>query len=379
MDIVLDSNSYSSDYPMKSARFDALRDYLRKCNGQLVLFKLVHDEVVENYRRKFQINILDPWNTATGFLITDHSRRPEMEVEVKALSERLKNGGGARVVVVSDYADVTIDEVVTRAVKRIPPANKKGEELRDVILWLSILAYAKKEKRDVTLITSDKGFWQEGADKPLPEIQSDIINAHVSIRLYRTLEAFLAENGLVARPADPKWAIELFGVARLSELLLAKFVEAQFPVSTVVSHSVTATEFHGGSIFQISTEAQFAELTYLVKFDIQLKSYSTVLSYISPVPHHGWEPAFTVNTSPPSVKLPAAVTLPSNIDQENNVVLSKYVPFSHGVISAWDQVPIAVPEAVVQTVSAELRPKFSVRLTHGQPAEVTLDSFAFII
>jgi hypothetical protein len=60
-----------------------------------------------------------------------------------------------------DVNGVDVNEVFLSGVKRRPPANKDGEELRDVTIWLIALQYADKEKKQIALVSNDGGFWND--------------------------------------------------------------------------------------------------------------------------------------------------------------------------------------------------------------------------
>jgi hypothetical protein len=60
-----------------------------------------------------------------------------------------------------DVNGVDVNEVFLSGVKRRRPANKDGEELRDVIIWLIALQYADKEKKQIALVSNDGGFWND--------------------------------------------------------------------------------------------------------------------------------------------------------------------------------------------------------------------------
>ena len=88
---------------------------------------------------------------------------PKRDAEVKAFQEKLLDPGlGFEVVVLEDYKNIALEEVVRRGVHRIRPANDNGEELRDVVIWLIALEHAKAKNSQVAFITDDGHFTGPG-------------------------------------------------------------------------------------------------------------------------------------------------------------------------------------------------------------------------
>jgi hypothetical protein len=104
-----------------------------------------------------------------------------------------------RSAIYGDYADISIAEVVRRGVKRIRPSSDQGEELRDVVLWLVVLKYAKQIENQIAFVSDDKAFRdEEGALHP--NLQEDIVRANVQVAFYRSVGAFVKGNALESDP-----------------------------------------------------------------------------------------------------------------------------------------------------------------------------------
>jgi hypothetical protein len=391
--IVLDSNTYIQDFRMTSPRFAALFDYVLKTNSEILLFKLVKDEVLANYRRSFEEKVLLRWEKFRSVLMSeDLSPRPLLAIQLQELQKKLlEPRDGLQATYVSDYNDVDIDVVVSRGVNRTSPANKNGEELRDVILWLATLSYARKKKTKVAFITKDSGFWEEGTDSPATQIIEDISQADDLVILYRTIEAFLAANTLPARAVDAKWASELFVQNNLSDLVVKRILAARFVAASVVSQTLTSYELESGALYDLGSEARFAELVFRMTINIDLKVFVLHLKG-STATSSGItlnENIFLSGLTDYSTFLKSGIEKtwdnfrPSvwSLDQPgNNIVISPKQNMLIGSGSLSSGIPfLPATDTVVQALSIEATGKYLIRLTNDQPTEVKLDNYQVIL
>ena len=166
MNVILDSNVYVSDYRMENISFKNLFDYLKRTGDTLVLLRIVREEVVAHFARDLKKRgkeVAEAWRGYRALHFPDkfpEFTKPDIANQKKLLRDRLMKPSDA--IVVTYHADTTrisIDDVFIRGIHRIPPANGNGEELRDVIVWLSTLDYAKTSNSSVAFITDDSGFW----------------------------------------------------------------------------------------------------------------------------------------------------------------------------------------------------------------------------
>jgi predicted nucleic acid-binding protein len=165
MDVALDANEFLSDPRMQSVRFQTLLAYLRKTQSRLLIPKIVWDEVIARYPERLS----GPYSKAATdlkilrnlLLVAKIPEIAELKVdkEVAALKRKLKKPSPyVRSIILKNFSEVSIEEVVKRGIERTPPANPKGEELRDVAIWLMMLGHAKKSGRDVAYISHDEHF-----------------------------------------------------------------------------------------------------------------------------------------------------------------------------------------------------------------------------
>jgi len=89
-------------------------------------------------------------------------------------------------VVLSNFEDVPVQEIARRGIERIPPATAKGEELRDVMIWLMMLGHAEKSGCDVAFISHDEHF-REG-DHLHPKLRDDLQGGKIKLHYYKAID-----------------------------------------------------------------------------------------------------------------------------------------------------------------------------------------------
>jgi hypothetical protein len=199
MQIILDTNIYLADVKQRGIGFQNLFAYVRRTGSELVLPRIVREEIVARYSDRLENAIRavrKAWKPYSDLLLENDSRdfdAPDVKYEIRALRKLLKSPAkGIELKYVADLSGVDINEVVKRGIHRMRPASDKGEELRDVILWLFVLAYAKQSGAPVAFISGDQAFWNE--NETAEQIKEDIRKAAVDVRLYRKTADFVTAN-----------------------------------------------------------------------------------------------------------------------------------------------------------------------------------------
>jgi hypothetical protein len=378
---------------MESPSFSALFDHIAKTGAEFVLFGLVENEVLAKYSRDFAEKVADRWNKKIkGALVSEElAPKPELEPQLKALKSRLLNPTSkVQTIRMNNYDGVALEEVVRRGINRVPPANSSGEELRDVILWLSILEFARKRNHEVVYITNDSGFWNDKSDEPLPQIQEDIAKMKAPIKLYRRIETFLASNVLQRNAVDKAWAAQLFNDKKLGDLLSER-VASQEHAGTLVSYAVVSQQLEEGSVYEIGSGATFAELVFKVDLELELQTYifrSSGSTQISSTSEFGWVgqiPSAVIDWHLPDRSFrtqPWAWDVAgSAVRFENrplNVISSSGILGGRVIPAQLSGFPATSAEPVVDTVTVTARAKYSVRIVEQKPTEVSLDSYEIL-
>jgi hypothetical protein len=303
MDVILDTNIYTAHLLrhgrniFSSNNFVELFTYLRLKKSKLVLPGPVFHEIIKEYSDLISGSIKkaqDSWTTLqrdTMSRLTDCSP-PKRDTELEAFRERLLNPGlGFEVVVLEDYRNIALEEVVRRGVHRIRPANDKGEELRDVVIWLVALDHAKARNSSVAFITDDGHF--RGPDGNLhPDLPQDLATHKVELQYYDSIPEFVRGNALERSDVTSDEIARMVAKDVITGLVTERFELAYEDIM------VSDTQFRGAEKYKVGDDSFYVEAKY-----ITVVRYSSITRRFGP----DWPPAahvgpsaFTINPMQPS-------------------------------------------------------------------------------
>jgi hypothetical protein len=200
MDVIIDTCILLRTPSMRSAEFDNLFEYVRKTKSQLVIPRIVFDEVLARYQEMLSERN-DKARDAIGLLnITavtpvmplwrDLDIAQETDRYRNLLSSGLREGQSLPVRVLPDYAGIDPKEVAERGIRRIPPSDSNGEQLRDVMVWLASVSYCRASKKPVAFISCDKGFLTRDRTKIKDELALELIRDRIELRVYPSIRSF---------------------------------------------------------------------------------------------------------------------------------------------------------------------------------------------
>lgn len=281
--VVLDTNIYCETNYGRSGKFSSLLDFLKRSGSQLLVLPSVLEEVLAKHDRDFK-ELVDAANSSVK-RIRQHAfaeRLVLLRDTVDFSKERdavrrsiLDLGKG----VTADFIEgITIDaiEVVRRGANRIPPANSNGEELRDVIHWLTVLSYAKQHTdTKILFVSRDNGFWLKQGG-PREEILQDVRSTGQDIQLFKDIEDLLRQNSLSSADLDLQRAAQLFDLPQLESVIVSKIGEqlngsvlgdrvVEFRSGRLISF-----EFQKGTIYQVSASSEFIEATFRLQTENEI-------------------------------------------------------------------------------------------------------------
>jgi hypothetical protein len=289
MKIILDANIILEDVHLASNRFTSLFVFMRRTNSTLVVPNLVLEEVLGHHERFLREKLEKMQRAADDvrrLLINQEStiskteaifiRKVDIPAEQRMLKEKLfRPAPGIRTALLEESVD--IKEVYRRGILRKRPASDKGEELRDVILWLSVLQHAQGEKSGVAFISKDNGFW-DGTTGLHADIAADISLNQVDVRVYRDIEDFNKANALNSRPWGVDEIEKLIDIRSLDDQIIEKVkarldgVDLGDSVTAFRSGSVRSASFESGVLYEVQPNAQFAEVPYKANLEVTLAS-----------------------------------------------------------------------------------------------------------
>lgn len=267
MDVALDANEFLSDPRMEGVRLKSLLNYLRKTDSGLVISKIVLDEVLARYPERISApyrKAIDHVNAVRQLLVA--SKVPQVKIlnlqrEIKALKQKLKKPSKhVRSRILSNFSDVAVEEVAKRGVARIPPASSNGEQLRDVIIWLMILAYAKESDKEIAFISQDKHF-REG-DTLRPELAKDLELGNAKVHFYKSIDDFIKAHAPSPHALNEEEAFGLLtrqSALDLFEIQARRFFPRQWDAANI-SVLDRKVSFIKGALYDVGEGAKYGEI-----------------------------------------------------------------------------------------------------------------------
>ncbi len=165
---------------------------------------------------------------------------------------------------------IDVREVVRRGVHRIRPASAKGEELRDVIVWLSVLGYARKRQSDLAFISDDRAF--ADPDKDLfEELRHEIEANKLRIQFFRTVQDFIKANAPPAKQIDESAALRI-APEKAVQSLVEQYVRGHswtYEITEVVHRDI---EFKRGAEYETGPSSKFVELEFLLTMTLETEA-----------------------------------------------------------------------------------------------------------
>lgn len=294
MDVILDSNQYLSDPLMTGHGFANLFDYLRRTGSQLVVPRVVLDEVIARYperlrgtveKAKVAVDALNKISAQSTKLVS----LPRIADEVEALKARIeKPGKRINVAINADYRSIDLSEAVRRQISRTPPASKGGEQFRDVVVWLSVLAHchSTKPSETVAFVTNDSGFWTDNSYQ-LSLVEEEIQNSSIPVKIYGTIDSFIKKQAPSPKTASKEWAEKYISSDRIEEIAAVQsynFLAQSFGRPTrMISGAAQQTVFKTGAIYKVGEDSQFAEVNYRFIVSLEVEIENRALLWTDPL------------------------------------------------------------------------------------------------
>jgi hypothetical protein len=279
MHIILDSNIYAADYRMDGVAFQSLFEYMRRTESKLVLPLVIREEVVVSYGRRLRSEskaFADAWYRYRHVdlaISRGTFQKPDIKTETKKLMRKLmKPMDGVKPIYIPDIKGPFMQDAFMRGIHRKRPANENGEELRDVILWLWALAYSDTADDQVVFISDDGGFWKD--DGVHPDIDHDVRAKNGKLYIHRSILEFLKNHAPAPVDITGGWLQQHFEIQAIErELIDRASRELDRMLGGVVGISIEHHAIRAGKVYDVSPDAQFAELQIPLVFKF---------TYISP-------------------------------------------------------------------------------------------------
>jgi hypothetical protein len=238
MNVIIDANILVGNIKTQGMRafsaaaFASLLQHLRHVQGTLVIPGPVRDEIVRQHQLLIHGSIHDAqrmWDALKRNASSDLEplKLPDADVEEDIFLGRLLSPGrGVAVKILEDYDSVSVREIVRRGVERIRPASDGGEQLRDVVIWLMILEYAKKSKIPTHFICNDDKAFRDKDKNVHPDIQEDI--GDLNLKIYKGIDEFYDTNKLESTDLTGNEMLALVRQEALLDLFKLRFEQMDY-------------------------------------------------------------------------------------------------------------------------------------------------------
>ena len=227
MDIVPDSNIFTSDPWFRSQQWRLLFDFTRKRLAQVILLEPVEMEIRANFRRKAEeaVNKIEAAIRSADRLGLAIEHGFDAAENVKRIVAEW-NRNFEKVIETEKIVRVQLEpsilrEAVWRATERIPPCDEHGKQLRDTIIWLSFIESCKRRQHGDknVFITNNKTDFADHKDETLlrKQLLDDVTVNGLKVLYYPKLDSFNKEHAEKIEHINLAWVRERLDLNEVSE------------------------------------------------------------------------------------------------------------------------------------------------------------------
>lgn len=175
-------------------------NYLKKTHSHLVIPTIVKEEMIANYTRHLrelvsQINNksaeLDRWCLGNGSKTKININIADEASRYQTFLEELKQNNLS---IDLPYQDHFLNEVIQRLIHRKKPASDKGEEFRDVLIWISIKDYLQEIGKEAIFISGDNHFSLRDSVELHKDLYNELHNEGLNLKFFKSVEQFIEEQ-----------------------------------------------------------------------------------------------------------------------------------------------------------------------------------------
>jgi hypothetical protein len=286
MDVLLDSNIYLEDFKMTGNQFTELFTYLRRTGSRILLPHLVLEEVAARYSERLSEASRKARSAHENLWKLTNSdgaqfKEPIVDQEVQALVKRMRlPSKGVRVTEVDDYRAVDFKEVVTRGIHRRRPASERGEELRDVILWLLVLDLAKNSRSGIIFISRDKTFATEDGQNLHPDLLRDISSLKVRLDFYLSIREFVVARALDHESIDADQFYSIVSLRKVEQLTRERMIRSSTRVGNIVTADLKEFVFEHAIRYKVGEGAFFIEVLFGGSAELSIEEVGQYVNYV---------------------------------------------------------------------------------------------------
>ena len=241
MDVIIDTNIIEGGNYFRSKQFISFLDYLEKTNSEMVLTQIVKDELVSHYKSNITTK-LDKIGDISNFCFsTEISIDVDIDSEVAAFLDHIKTLNEQKLLYEIAYDNDFLPEIIHRAINRIKPSDKKGQQFRDTILWLTLKKLLKdREFSSFSLISNNfNDFASDKSGSDLhPYLKSELESEDLKLKYYKNMSDFMKEHADKIEFVTRSWIeTELKEIDKIS--LITKYIEKKLNLAYIHTYKVS--------------------------------------------------------------------------------------------------------------------------------------------
>ncbi len=283
MDIIIDTNIIKQENYFRSKKFLTLMDYLKKTNSKLVLPQIVKEESISLYEKDISSKLIEVTNqimdfSRTCFTPVGIDLNIEVKKEVKSYIASIQEMSKKNLLYEIPYTNDFLPEVVYRMINRKKPCSNKGEECRDVILWLSIKKMLKY-KKSVAFISNNSNEFASNKTDLHSDLRAELVEENFELKYYLNLNDFLKNHAEKVDYITKEWIkielskidLENFIVTYLIENdLLLFWAEEKFDGECYDAYPIgISTEIDDFYVYEMTNGDIFLNLVLDISMEIE--------------------------------------------------------------------------------------------------------------
>ena len=252
MIIALDTNILIADYLIKSNLFDILLDYSQKTQSRIVLPKVVCEEL----KARYEIELKTRFSTAKKHIRKTNTMLVDTVLEVEEIGiteqvdlhiEYVKKKLRIKPDDMPDYTESQLRDAMERAIKRKPPCTERGEEIRDTVLWLSVLDISEKDSKEPVIFISNNTKQFATTEKDLhPALSDEAKKRGIEVNYYPTLSEFAREQAVKIEYITEQWIATQISIDEILEKIEDNIVSsAEYRLDGEMDEGQSSTGYYG--------------------------------------------------------------------------------------------------------------------------------------
>jgi hypothetical protein len=203
MDVVLDSNIFRSDIPLRSKEIDVVLNYLEKTESAIIMPQIILDEITGLFSRELTKREIDAKSSVhnLNLLLPETDRITEAaRIDLQMSIENYKQHVLKRLKIDSKmllpYKNDFLPLISKRAIDRVKPSGKDGQGFRDVLIWLTIKDYCKQTRdKKLTFISNNHSdFGYDKIDGLHAELLEECKKTGIEILYFKTIKDFIEQH-----------------------------------------------------------------------------------------------------------------------------------------------------------------------------------------